>query len=66
MKSFGALPPGKNLRQLLQELDESDEEMKANPCWQQGFEDGYEAAVENHRQLTAALAAVYRIDRFGE
>lgn len=66
MKHFGAMPSGKNLRQLLEEINESDEEMKANPIWQQGFEDGYQAAMENHRQLTAALAATYRIDRFGE
>ncbi len=66
MKHFGAMPPGKSLRQLLEEINESDEEMKASPMWQQGFEDGYQAAMENHRQLTAALAATYRIDRFGE
>lgn len=68
MTQFGPGRPGtpKNIRQILKELDESDEELKANPLWQQGFEDGYKAAIENHRQLTAALAATYRIDRFGE
>jgi len=57
---------GKKLRDILKELNETDEEMKANPLWQQGYEDGYNAAMEHHRQLSAALAATYRIDRFGE
>jgi hypothetical protein len=68
MKTFGPAGPGqgKKLRDILKELNETDEEMKASPLWQQGFEDGYTAAQENHRQLTAALAATYRIDRFRE
>jgi hypothetical protein len=68
MIPFGPGRPGqgKKLRDILKELNETDEEMKASPLWQQGYEDGYTAAMENHRQLSAALAATYRIDRFGE
>lgn len=68
MTQFGPGRPGqgKSLREMLKELNETDEEMMSNPLWKQGYEDGYQAAMENHRQLTAALAATYRIDRFGE
>lgn len=68
MTQFGPPIPGrgKNLRQILKDCEESDEQLKANPLWKQGFEDGYAEAMENHRQLSAALHNVYRIDRFGE
>ena len=68
MTQFGPGRPGqgKSIRQILKEIDESDEQLLANPLYKQGYTDGYEAAIENHRQLTAALAATYRIDRYGE
>jgi hypothetical protein len=68
MTQFGPPRPGqgKSIRQILKDCEESDEQLKANPLWQQGFEDGYAEAMENHRQLSAALHNVYRIDRFGE
>ena len=68
MTQFGPGRPGqgKSIRQILNECEESDEQLKANPLWKQGFEDGYAEAMENHRQLSAALHNVYRIDRFGE
>jgi hypothetical protein len=68
MIQFGPGRPGqgKSIRQILKECEENDDQLKANPLWQQGFEDGYAAAIENHRQLSAALHNVYRIDRFGE
>ena len=68
MSQFGPGRPGKgkSLREMLKDLNETDEERMSNPLWKQGFEDGYQAAMEHNRQLTAALAATYRIDRFGE
>jgi hypothetical protein len=68
MTQFGPGRPGqgKSIRQILKECNENDEQLKANPLWQQGFEDGYKEAMENQRQLSAALHNVYRIDRFGE
>lgn len=69
MSQFG--PPGrpgkgKSLRAMLKELGEPDEKLLNDERYVEGYSDGYAAAIENHRQLTAALAATYRIDRFGE
>jgi flagellar biosynthesis/type III secretory pathway protein FliH len=72
MTQFGPGRPGqgKSIRQILEDIGETDEQLLANPIYAQahadGYEAGYQAAMENHRQLTAALAATYRIDRFGE
>jgi flagellar biosynthesis/type III secretory pathway protein FliH len=72
MTQFGPGRPGqgKSIRQILKDIEESDEQLLANPLFKEGYTEGYEAgyqaATENHRQLTAALAATYRIDRFGE
>jgi hypothetical protein len=43
MTQFGPPIPGqrKSIRQMLKELEESDDQLKANPLWKQGFEDGY-------------------------
>lgn len=68
MKMIGPFPPGGqgSLRKMLKELGEPDEKLLNDERYVEGYSDGYAAAIENHRQLTAALAATYRIDRFGE
>lgn len=68
MIPFGPGRPGqgKNIKQMLKELGEPDEKLLNDERYKEGYEDGYAAAMENHRQLSAALAATYRIDRFGE
>jgi hypothetical protein len=65
MKTFGTAGPGKgkSLRAMLKELGEPDEKLLNDERYVEGYSDGYAAAIENHRQLSAALAAVYRIDR---
>ena len=57
---------GKSIRQILKDIGEPDEKLLNDERYVEGYSDGYAAAIENHRQLTAALAATYRIDRFGE
>jgi hypothetical protein len=61
---------GKSLRDILKDIGETDEQLLSHPVYTQahadGYQAGYQAAMENHRQLTAALAATYRIDRYGE
>ena len=61
---------GKSLREMLKDIGETDKQLLSHPIYIQGHTDGYDKgyadAVENHRQLTAALAATYRIDRYGE
>jgi hypothetical protein len=68
MSQFGPGRPGqgKSIRQILEDIGETDEQLLSNPLFKEGYQAGYQAAMENHRQLTAALAATYRIDRFGE
>ena len=65
---FGPGRPGqgKSIKQILKELGEPAEKLLNDDRYKEGYSDGYAAAIENHRQLTAALAATYRIDRFGE
>ena len=57
------LPPGGGgrLRALLASLDEDDKQLEQDPRYQEGFDDGYKAAQENHRVLASALAKVYNI-----
>lgn len=62
----GRSAQGRSIKQILRDLGEPDEKLLNDERYKEGFEDGYTAAQENHRQLTAALAATYRIDRFGE
>ena len=72
MKTFGPAGPGKgkSLRELLTELGEPEDQLLSHPIYAEGhtagYDRGYADALENHRQLTAALAATYRIDRFRE
>ena len=68
MTPFGPGRPGqgKSLKQMLKDLGEPDEKLLNDLRYKEGYSDGYAAAIENHRQLSAALAATYRIDRFGE
>ncbi len=67
MTPFGPRPgQGKSIKQMLKELGEPNDKLLNDERYKEGYSDGYEAAVENHRQLTAALAATYRIDRFRE
>jgi hypothetical protein len=59
---FPQLPPGGGgrLRALLASLEE-DDKLDQDPRYQEGYDDGYRAAQENHRVLTTALAKVYNI-----
>ena len=57
---------GKSIKQILKDLGEPNDKLLNDERYKEGYSDGYEAAIENHRQLTAALAATYRIDRFRE
>jgi|LakMenEpi03Aug12_release.lakeMendotaPanAssembly.Ray.scaffolds.fasta_scaffold177249_2 hypothetical protein len=61
---------GKSIKQMLKELGEPEDQLLSHPIYSEGhaagFSKGYAEALENHRQLTAALAAVYRIDRYGQ
>jgi hypothetical protein len=57
---------GKSIKQILKDIGEPDEKLLNDVRYKEGYSDGYAAATENHRQLTAALAATYRIDRFGQ
>jgi hypothetical protein len=54
---------GKSLRQILDDIDESDEEMLSSPLYQQGFEDGRAKAETDYRKLLEAMSAVYKIGR---
>jgi len=60
--NFPQLPSGGSgrLRALLASLQE-DDKLDQDPRYQEGFDDGYRAAQENHRALTSALAKVYNI-----
>lgn len=68
MKFTPPFPPGGrgSLRKMLEGLDEDQKQLENHPIFREGYDKGYADALENHRQLTAALAATYRIDRFGE
>ena len=50
------------LRQLLDSIKEDQEKLNSHPIYKEGWDDGYQAAQENHRKLTKALAKVYNID----
>lgn len=60
---FPQLPPGGGgrLRALLASLDGDQKQLDEDPRYQEGWDDGYKAAQENHRVLTSALAKVYSI-----
>jgi hypothetical protein len=71
MTPFGPRPgQGKSIKQMLKELGEPEDQLLSHPIYAEGhaagYDKGYAAAIENHRQLTAALASVYRIDRYGQ
>lgn len=61
---FPQMPQGGKgrLRQLLISLNEDQEKLDSNPVYKEGWDDGYQAAQENHRKLSRALAKVYNID----
>ena len=72
MRDYNNQPPGGRgrLRALLASIGEDAEERLTNdPRYKEGFDDGYEAgyaaAQANHRQLTKAIADVYRIEAKG-
>lgn len=64
MNIIGPFPPGGKggLRKMLEAMRESDEELKSNPLYKEGYDDGYAAAEENCRKLYTALSAVYQIN----
>ena len=52
--------PGR-LRALLANLGEDQKKLTENPLYKEGWDDGYQAAQENHRRLAEALASVYNV-----
>jgi hypothetical protein len=72
MRDYNNQPPGGRgrLRALLASIGEDAEErLTDDPRYKEGHDDGYEAgyaaAQANHRQLTKAIADVYRIETKG-
>lgn len=63
MKFTPPFPPGGrgSLRKMLEDINAEENEMKENPLYKEGFDDGYQAAQENYRKLHTALSAVYNI-----
>ena len=61
---FPQMPPGGSgrLRALLANLKEDEGKLTENPLYKEGWDDGYQAAQENHRLLTQALSKVYNIN----
>lgn len=58
------MPPGGpgRLRALLENLGEDRKKLTEHPLYKEGYDDGYQAAQENHRLLTQALSKVYNIN----
>ena len=72
MRDYNNQPPGGRgrLRALLASIGENAEErLTDDPRYKEGFDEGFEAgyaaAQANHRQLTKAIADVYRIEAKG-
>jgi hypothetical protein len=72
MRDYNNQPPGGRgrLRALLASIGENAEErLTEDPRYKEGHDDGYDAgyaaAQANHRQLTKAIADVYRIETKG-
>lgn len=63
MKFTPPFPPGGrgSLRKILEDIDADEKELKENPLYKEGYDDGYAAAEENYRKLHTALSAVYNI-----
>lgn len=63
MNIIGPFPPGGrgSLRKILEQMRASDEELKSNPLYKEGYDDGYAAAEENYKKLFSALSSVYQI-----
>lgn len=63
MKFTPPFPPGGrgSLRKMLEDIDAEEQELKNNPLYKEGYDDGYTAAQENYRKLHTALSAVYNI-----
>ena len=64
MTDYNNQPPGGNgrLRALLESLNEDQDKLNNDPRYREGWDDGYQAALQNYRKLTKALAQVYQID----
>lgn len=65
---FPQLPPGGGgrLRALLASLDGDQKQLDEDPRYQEGWDDGYAAAQQNHKRLAKAIANVYRIDEWSD
>lgn len=63
MNVIGPFPPGGRggLRKMLKEIDADEKELKENPLYKEGWDDGYAAAEEAYKKLHTALSAVYQI-----
>lgn len=61
---FPQMPQGGNgrLRAMLASLREDQSKLDDHPIYKEGYDDGYNAAKENYRKLTSAVAKVYNID----
>lgn len=65
--NFPQMPQGGRgrLRAMLDSLREDQSKLNDHPIYKEGWDDGFQAAQESHRQLTKALAKVYNIDYDG-
>jgi len=63
MKFTPPFPPGGrgSLRKMLADINADEQELKSNPLYKEGYDDGYAAAQENYKKLLTALSAVYNI-----
>lgn len=61
---FPQMPQGGRgrLRAMLASLREDQSKLDDHPIYKEGYDDGYNAAQENYRKLTSAVAKVYNID----
>lgn len=58
------MPEGgsRRIRAMLLQMKEDETRLDNNPLYKEGWDDGYQAAQENHRKLASALAKVYNIN----
>jgi hypothetical protein len=64
---FPQMPPGGKgtLRAMLASLKEGQapfDRLEDHPLYKEGYDDGYQAALANHKKLASALAKVYNIN----
>ena len=64
MSDYPKMPPGGSgrLRALLLSINEDENKLNNHPLYKEGWDDGFKAAQESHKQLASALAKVYNIN----